>query len=713
MLMTVQMIVPGSRTTLAQLGLPESFTPARLRLRSRMFPAEKKGEWEPVKVRLKPSKNADEHEVNGKRNAVTAMVAKTGAGDDTVDIEEEVLYEEDPTTDDGAVWPLQAGRIVNWSCFFALLTHVYNTLSPPFHTPILVISQPAWTAHDHERLTQFFFEKFKTPAFCLMDSALAVCYAFATATATVIDVGYGKCDVTAVSDFVVNDLGRGAALPGCGGEGMTEQLRSLLDIKGFTKDMCEQLKRSNICEVLLPGTELPGTELPEDHEMEDQMVNFASAASAGANDPGEVQRGSISAQGGIPKTDMEVDVVEEDLDREVKEGEDNEGVLDVASIVASGKTSEWVAKKEKEKLEKAAAKKAAADAAAAAAPKLTRLPNSKRVKATLHYNERRPLDELNGNGKRATDTDGDQGEAPKRQKTPELVGDAAPETGDNLAFANKRRTRDTVAYVRKDVEVGVERFQATTGGIMDQIAGSIHRSILSVPDISKRSELWDSLIIVGNGSKIKGAWIFQPDCSRVMLTEIPTGFKEALLGTLNAKYLISPSSATIFTSELPSNLTTPVATGANTPQPQPHGPTPNPSHAHGPSVNPLLLAATTASNHLAPPGHSQQLQQYYQQQQQSTNTASNAVLLQQQNSHGAGGGSGTHGHAQTPTSIKCAKMPEYFPEWKDAGTEEAGFLGAQVAAKVVFVVDQGLSKGFMSRTEYNELGPIGVHECCL
>ena len=41
------------------------------------------------------------------------------------------------------------------------------------------------------------------------------------------------------------------------------------------------------------------------------------------------------------------------------------------------------------------------------------------------------------------------------------------------------------------------------------------------------------------------------------------------------------------------------------------------------------------------------------------------------------------------------------------------FLGAQVAAKVVFVVDQGLSKGFMSRTEYNELGPQGIHESCL
>lgn len=472
-----------------------------------MFPAEKKGEWEPVKVRLKPSRNTDEHEPKAKPHADTPMVEANSAGDDLVDLDEEVLYEEDPTTDEGAVWPLQAGRIVNWSCFFALLTHVYNTLSPPFHTPILVISQPAWTAHDHERLTQFFFEKFKTPAFCLMDSALAVCYAYATATATVIDVGHGKCDVTAVSDFVVNDLGRGAALPGCGGEGMTQRLLSLLGTKEFTKDMCEQLKRSNICEVLVPGAEFPGTELSGENEMEDQIVNLASAASAGANGPGEGQRGSISAPNGIPRAGLEPDVVEEDPDREVKEGEDNEGVLDVASIVASGKTSEWVAKKEKEKAEKAAAKKAASDAAAAA-PKSTRLPNSKRVKAILHYNERRPLEDLNINGKRVIETEGDRDEAPKRPKTPEPVSDVPPDTVDGSALVRKeekRRNRDTVAYVRKDVEVGVERFQATTGGIMDQIADSIHRSILSVPDISKRSELWDSLIVVGNGSKIKGA----------------------------------------------------------------------------------------------------------------------------------------------------------------------------------------------------------------
>jgi len=67
-------------------------------------------------------------------------------------------------------------------------------------------------------------------------------------------------------------------------------------------------------------------------------------------------------------------------------------------------------------------------------------------------------------------------------------------------------------------------------------------------------------------------------------------------------------------------------------------------------------------------------------------------------------------HGQTPLSIRVAKMPEYFPEWKEVGFDEAGFLGAQVAAKVVFVVDQGANRGFMSRVEYNELGPEGVAE---
>jgi actin-related protein 9 len=80
-----------------------------------------------------------------------------------------------------------------------------------------------------------------------------------------------------------------------------------------------------------------------------------------------------------------------------------------------------------------------------------------------------------------------------------------------------------------------------------------------------------------------------------------------------------------------------------------------------------------------------------------------------------GGASGGHSHShsshsQSPTSIKVAKVPEYFPEFKNEGFDECVFLGAQVAAKVLFVQDQGMSGGFMSRVQYNETGPQGVHD---
>ena len=620
-----------------------------------MFPAEKKGEFEPVKVREKRSTKPISNSSANDFETADLIMADTDGGSKNGDVnpeeEEEIIYEEDPTSDEGAVKPLVEGRIVNWECFYALLTHVYNTLSPPFHTPILVISQPCWTAQDHEVLTQFFFEKFKTPAFCLMDSALAVSYAYATPNATVVDVGYGKCDITTINEHVIGELGRASALPGCGGEAMTQRLLSLMSAKGFTRDMCEQLKKSSICEVLLPGSELPTGK-----GSGETITNPASAASTGAVNSGEGHRESIAAQGGAPRgPGINTDAGDADQDRDLKDGEDDDGVLDVATIVASGKTSEFLAKKEREKAEKATARKNAAIEAAAA--KQAKLPNSKRARAMLQYLERKSaVEEESGGLKAATEEAHASAEAAAMAKREERREE-------------KRRNREGAAYVKKEIEVGLERFQAASGGILDRIADSIHRCILSVPEVNRRSELWDSLIIIGNGSRIKG-------------------FKEALIATLNSRYLISPSSATIFTSELPSNFTTPVATGANTPQPQLH----HPSH-HPTGVNPLLHAATTAS--LAVPGQSQQQLQMQQYQNQ----------FQQSHSHSS--------HAQTPTSIKILRAPEYFPEWKEVGMEEASFLGAQVAAKVVFVVDQGISKGFMSRTEYNDLGPSGIHESCM
>ncbi|KAH8599272.1 hypothetical protein B0O99DRAFT_504495 [Bisporella sp. PMI_857] len=637
----ILLIAPGSQTTLAQLGLPESFTPAALRRPTRMFLAPDGKTYEPFKIRTEKRVIT-----NGEDTAME------GAGDE---VEEEVEY---PDDDEGAIYPLKEGRIDNMPAFLAFLQHIYNTLSPVLHTPVMLIAQPAWTAKNHEDLTQFIFEKFKTPGLCIMDSALATSYAYGIPSSTVIDVGFEKVDVTAITDFQISGRGN---LSESGGEAMTKRLQKLLQSKNFTRDMAEQLKKSPICEILSPGTPLPGTE-----ETETEVTNPAAAASTGA----------LSSGPGVRITDGPRDIEPAD-DEFLDDKIDDDGVLDVASIVTSGKTQEFLAKKEKEKQEKATARKAAKDAreaAEAAALKPVRLPNSKRPRAIFHYET---TQEPNA----------------KRQKTPEVVAQKAEETvpgdakAEETAVADaplpapvedeagrreqvkaarkeekrKAREEEHPDRVRQDIEIGLERFQAAENGFLEAVADTVYRTVLKVDDISKRQDAWDALIVCGLGAKVRG-------------------FKDALIATLNSHYLVSPSSATMFMSELPSNIATPSGTGSMTPNASfsstPHQ-LPHPS-----SVNPLLLAATTASNPALNPNLS----------------AASYNSGQQQHSS----------HSQSPTNIKVANPPTYFPEWKSF--DEAVFLGAQVAAKVIFITDQGLSKGFLSRVEFNDDGPGAIHQ---
>ncbi|KAF2828580.1 actin-like ATPase domain-containing protein [Ophiobolus disseminans] len=636
-------IAPGSETTVAQLGLPESFTPGKVRFRSRMFPAEKAGEFEPYKIRRK----------NEKSNGLSNDDAEEEKKPATEGEDDEIIWEEDRISEEGAIWPIEEGRIVDWPCFFALITHVYNTLNPPFHTAILLITQPAWTPREHEKLTQFFFEKFKTPAFGLMDAALATTWAYGVHTATVVDVGKNKTDVTAISEFIPQTQGRVVSLPGCGGEAFTAGLLSKLKTKGFNRDMCEQLKRSQICEILPLGSVLPGTGVAQE---KDVITNPASAASTGATGSGPAGAATI---GNIPRgPGVDTEVGEETA------AEENEGVLDVASIVAGGKMNEYLAKKEKEKQDKALAKKKGAPAPDAA-NRQARLPNSRREKATFLYTDHALLDTLKNMDL------GTQGLADAKSALNEVTGKQAQdhaENGDPTSATEANGTGEgssggpKTGSIKREIEVGTERFLSDSDGTLEKIAAAVHRSISSVDEVQKRSDLWDSLIICGNGSRLKG-------------------FKDALLQTLSSKYLISPSSATMFTSEIPSNISTPAGTGANTPQPQlgPHG---------GSQVNPLLFAATAGQNlHL-------------------TSHGGNPLMAgMSQNTHSS--------HGQTPTNIKVVKPPEYFPEWKEVGFDEAAFLGAQVAAKVIFVVDQGQSKGYMTRPDYNDQGPQGIHDYSL
>lgn len=552
--------------------------------------------------------------------------------------------------------------------FFAFLNHIFIILSPTLHTPVMLIAQPAWTAKNHEDITQFIFEKFKTPALCIMDAALATAYGYGIGAATVIDVGYDKVDVTAITDFQISARG---TVPKSGGQGMTNRLMNLLKSKNFTRDMAEQLKKSAICEILPPGTPLPGTEA-----LGEGISNPAAAASTGATASGPAVR--ILEAPRAPGPDTEVGDEDDNVERNV----DDDGVLDVASIVASGKTQEFLAKKEKEKQEKAIARKAAKDAreaAEAAAAKPVRLPNAKRPHAVFHYEEvitEAPEAKRQKTPEPASAIAEEAPPLPEAEPTEEappsvieapagVVEDEAGRREQQKAARKeekrKARGEEHPDRVRRDIEIGLERFQAADDGFLDNIADTIYRTILSVDDIAKRQDAWDALIVCGSGAKVRG-------------------FKEALVGTLNSRYLVSPSSATMFMSELPSNLATPSGTGSMTPNASfsstPHQP-PTAS-----AVNPLLLAATTASNPALNPNLSAALYNGHQQ---------------------------THSsHSQSPTSIKVASPPIYFPEWK--AFDEAVFLGSQVAAKVIFVVDQGISKGFLSRLEFNEEGPSAIHQ---
>ncbi|KAK5081651.1 Actin-like protein arp9 (SWI/SNF complex component arp9) [Lithohypha guttulata] len=670
----VLIIAPGSAITQTQLGLPETFTPPRWRFPTRMFPGLKDGEWEPVFVREKVKVK---EQINGHVNGTTAgpkdveMIDgaqprpetngqttsdhetkmenlpsdSTGAvqpaepqPDTTMAEDEETEYYDDPYTSANAVYPLQSGRIENWPCFFALLSHIYQMISPPFHMPVLVVSQPCWTARDKETITQYFFESWKIPALCIMDSALAAAWGFGVQSACVIDVGQDKCDVTAITDYVVNEIGRGVAIEGCGGSALTARLREEFEkqrerYEGIEdlNELAEQVKRNAICEILPAGVPLPG-QAPE--VVQQPAPNPLAAASTGSEappNPSEVvpkaaQNGEASKVG-------------------TTEEEENEGVLDVASIVARSDAAELLAKREREKAEREAKKKGGA----VEAPKQNRLRNSDKHTASFTFE------------------------------------DYPAPTLDHSDTSTRSRKR------KREVEVGPERFLLATSSaessdnVLERIASAVHGTIMAVPDISARSALWDNLIVVGNGSKVRG-------------------FTNALVETLSARYTLSPSNTTIFTSEIPSTFSTPVPTGGtNTPIP---GQASSAQHHTGSGVNPLLVAAT--KNMMQPGQHLQVPGQLQQQHLHGGYTPLGAMDQMQHQSY--------RGMSQSPTSMKTVKAPEYFPEWKDpsvAGMEEANFLGAQVAAKVVFIVDQGISKGFLTRSEYNELGPEGIHSCAM
>jgi actin-related protein 9 len=604
--------------------------------------------------------------------------------------------------------------------FLAFLDHVHGLLTTTYHnTPIMLMASPQWTRPDCETIAQFIFEKTRTPALCLIHSAIATQYGLRFPNMTVVDIGYEKVDVTAIHDGrVVNHMDLGAPKPDrhiSGGEVFSQKLLRLLEGKGFNRDMVEQLKKSNICEVLpyaAGGKNL--VELPVETATSTAAAPPASTAPAptvaSSSSAPDATLGDAADTAAEPPNPSEVVATDNGENGEANGDED--GVLDVASIVTSGQTKEFLAKKEKEK-EKGKGGRKPKDKEADTAPnKPLRLPNSKRTHNTFAFEEivqelvppepketlavaaaaaaptngveqsaSVPLPEVQTNGTSVPDAtpgastvaDASADVAPgtevsteevKTESAPDAVVDAeAPKPAEPVVLSTETvapasasenkpdaaNVKDTPQYrakrVRRDIEVGLERFTFADREEIDRIVTTIYQTVQGIDDMYMRPACWDNLVFVGNGSRLRG-------------------LKDNIIQTLNARHLISPSTATIFTSELPSNMATPTGTGAQTPTGSFTG---APHQLSSSGVNPLLQAATTASS-----------------------LGVGAVTTPQAGSEAAGPTTTHHFHSQTPTSIKTVSLPTYLQEWSKNGFEEAMFLGAQVAARITFCLHSNM-----------------------
>ncbi|KAI6785104.1 uncharacterized protein J7T54_006746 [Emericellopsis cladophorae] len=646
----VLIICPGSQTTLAQMGCSE-LTPPAHRFPTRMF---RDGDaWRPYR---------------------TYMRKKTVAG---VETEEWV---EDVDSDEGATYPLQAGRIVNMEAFLAFLDHVHSMLTTTYHnTPIMLMASPQWTRPDCEAIAQYIFEKTRTPALCLIHSAVATQYGLKFPTMTVVDIGYEKVDVSAIYEGrVVHHVDIGSGLSGqraiSGGEVFTRRLEALLKGQGFNKDMAEQLKRSVICEVL----------------------PYASGEDALAELPTEDTRG-VGAAGDVPVEELALPPKPAENGEDGAEGEkeaDDDGVLDVASIVTSGQTKEFLAKKEKEKGKPGRKPKEVETTAQKAA----RLSNKEKTHNTFVFEEVvqeevKPQPKVaadaaapapaalatadtTASGEKPAESANADGAEPKPESQADVSGEASddkpaaaqPEAEPSSQPPAEPKVEELssepelrVKRVKRDIEVGLERFTFASREEIDRIVQTIYRAIQGIEDQYMRPACWENLVFVGNGARLRG-------------------LRDNILQTLNARHLVSPSTATMFTSELPSNVATPTGTGAQTPTGSftgaPHQLGPN-GVSSSSGVNPLLQAATTA-NTLGVAGGA---------------SAPTTVATPQGPGSEAGGAThvvSQHFHSQTPTAIKTVSLPTYLQEWTRNGFEESMFLGAQVAARIVFCVHSNM-----------------------
>ncbi|RLV90068.1 Actin-like protein ARP9 [Spathaspora sp. JA1] len=209
------------------------------------------------------------------------------------------------------------------------------------------------------------------------------------------------------------------------------------------------------------------------------------------------------------------------------------------------------------------------------------------------------------------------------------TGKLSGEEGEEAKPNKELETNSFIDSITQErISVGKERF---LGGnkLIEIISREIYASLKNIPDIDKRQDCYDNIILVGSSFSIPG-------------------LKEAVLVKLNQDYLVR--------------------------DPEIHG-----------------SNATT-----------------------TTDGVSSAIMKYQQTSDDQADGESGSTVNQVPNSIKMAKYPDYFPEWKKpkekgGSWQDVYFLGGEICGKQIFSTSSSHGRElFVGSDLYEERGPQSI-----
>lgn len=177
-------------------------------------------------------------------------------------------------------------------------TVTYNLpkVNPPPLTAILLLTSERWSRLQTEGITQYVFETLRIPAFATLSTALSAAFAYAAEDALVIDIGKDKTEITPIVEYGAVTISQRTI--NVGSSSINKTLAAALP--DLTPTQIELLKKSDIFEVL----------------SEDAAKNSWFGTNTSGDGP---------------------------------DSKEDDGVVDVAAIVTSGRTREILAQREKEK----------------------------------------------------------------------------------------------------------------------------------------------------------------------------------------------------------------------------------------------------------------------------------------------------------------------------------------------------------------------------